>query len=56
MKLETRGVKVFRVFNVIILTVISLLCLLPFLNVMALSFSDKIAVAKGGGNLLAREL
>lgn len=47
MKLETRGVKVFRVFNVIILTVVSLLCLLPFLNVMALSFSDKIAVAKG---------
>lgn len=47
MKLETKGVKIFRMFNVIILTTLALLCLFPFLNVVALSFSDKIAVASG---------
>ena len=43
MKIESKGVKVFRVFNVLILIALGLICLLPFLNVIALSFSDKIA-------------
>ena len=47
MKIESKGVKIFRVFNVMILTALALLCLLPFLNVLALSFSDKIAAASG---------
>lgn len=47
MKIETKGVKIFRVFNVLILTILALLCLLPFLNIVALSFSDKIAAAGG---------
>ena len=47
MKIESKGVKIFRVFNVVILTALALLCLLPFLNVLALSFSDKIAAASG---------
>ena len=47
MKIESKGVKVFRVFNVLILIALGLICLLPFLNVIALSFSDKIAAASG---------
>lgn len=47
MKIQSRGVKIFRVFNVLILIILALSCLLPFLNVVALSFSDKIAAAAG---------
>lgn len=47
MKIDTKGVKIFQVFDVIILAILALLCLFPFLNVVALSFSDKIAVASG---------
>lgn len=32
MKIESKGVKIFRVFNVMILTALALLCLLPFLK------------------------
>ena len=37
--------KVFLVINYIVLTVISLTCILPFFNLLAVSFSDKTAVA-----------
>ncbi|HJB60990.1 MAG TPA: carbohydrate ABC transporter permease [Candidatus Ruminococcus gallistercoris] len=37
--------KVFLVINYIVLTVISLTCILPFINLLAVSFSDKTAVA-----------
>lgn len=37
--------KIFLVINYIVLTVISLTCILPFINLLAVSFSDKTAVA-----------
>lgn len=37
--------KVFLVINYIVLTVISLTCILPFINLLAVSFSDKTSVA-----------
>ena len=37
--------KLFLVVNYIILTIISLLCVLPFINLLAISFSEKPAVA-----------
>lgn len=46
-RIESKGVKAFRVFNVIILSIIASICLLPFLNVIALSFSDKNATMAG---------
>jgi putative aldouronate transport system permease protein len=44
---KTTGRKVFLVFNVLFLTVVSLICVLPFLNLLAISFSNKNAVASG---------
>lgn len=37
--------KVFLVINYIVLTILSLMCVLPFINLLAISFSDKTAVA-----------
>lgn len=37
--------KAFLVINYIVLTVVSLMCVLPFINLLAISFSDKTAVA-----------
>lgn len=37
--------KLFLVINYIILTIVSLMCILPFINLLAISFSDKTAVA-----------
>lgn len=37
--------KLFLVINYIILTIVSLVCILPFINLLAISFSDKTAVA-----------
>ena len=37
--------KLFLVVNYIVLTIISLLCVLPFINLLAISFSEKTAVA-----------
>lgn len=41
---ESIGRKVFRVFNVIVLILLALICLLPFVNVIAISFSDSFYV------------
>ena len=41
--------RIFMVFNIIILTALSLLCILPFVNLLAISFSNKTAVA---GNMV----
>jgi putative aldouronate transport system permease protein len=38
--------KVFMAFNYLILGSLSLLCVLPFINVLAISFSDKISVTE----------
>lgn len=37
--------KVFLVINYVILTLLALVCVLPFVNLLAMSFSDKTAVA-----------
>ncbi len=44
---NSRGYKVFTVINYIILTLLALLCFLPLLNVLAMSFSDRSATAAG---------
>ena len=41
---ESSGRKVFRVVNVIVLILLALICLLPFVNVIAISFSDSFYV------------
>lgn len=41
---ESTGRKVFRVANVIVLILLALICLLPFVNVIAISFSDSFYV------------
>ena len=41
---ESTGRKVFRVVNVIVLTALALICLLPFINVIAVSFSNSFYV------------
>jgi putative aldouronate transport system permease protein len=43
----SRGYKVFTVFNIILLSALALICLLPLLNVLAISLSDRAAVAAG---------
>lgn len=46
MKTKASGSRIaFLVVNFIVLTVISLLCILPFINLLAISFSSKTAVA-----------
>lgn len=39
--------KIFMVFNIMFITLISLTCILPFINLLAISFSDKIPVTAG---------
>ena len=41
---RTRGEKVFGVFNILLLTAISLSCLLPFVHILAKSLSNNVAV------------
>ena len=41
---ESTGRKVFRVVNVIVLILLALICLLPFVNVIAISFSNSFYV------------
>ena len=43
--------KIFMVFNIVFLTVVSLLGILPFINLLAISFSSKTAVSTGQGSL-----
>lgn len=47
MKYMTRGMKIFRVFNYIFITLVSLSCFLPLLNTLAVSFSSPVAVSTG---------
>lgn len=49
--LMTNGQKVFNVFNLIILTVLGMLCLIPFWHVICLSFSDAAPVLAGNVSL-----
>ena len=47
MHYKTKGNKIFNGINIIILAIISLTCVLPFVNLLAISFSDASAVAAG---------
>lgn len=44
---QTRGQKIFSVFNYVLLGLTAVLCLLPLVHVIALSFSDNAAVSGG---------
>lgn len=39
--------KIFMAFNILFLTLVSLICILPFINLLAVSFSSKTAVSTG---------
>lgn len=44
---KSRGRKIFNIFNIILLFVISMTCVLPFVHLLAVSFSKGTAVAAG---------
>jgi putative aldouronate transport system permease protein len=44
---ESVGYKVFKSFNYTFLLLIAVACLIPLINVLAISFSDKISIASG---------
>lgn len=52
MQYKTKANKIFNVVNIAILTIVSLTCVLPFVNLLAISFSDAAAVAAGKVNFL----
>ena len=45
--------RIFLVINTIFLLLVALVCIAPFVNLLAISFSDKVAVA-AGGHVLAK--
>lgn len=46
MKIKTSlSRKIFMTFNILFLTLVALTCVLPFINLLAISFSSKVAVA-----------
>ena len=47
MQYKTRANRIFHFVNIFILAVVFLLCVLPFINLLAISFSDSAAVAAG---------
>ena len=47
MQYKTRANRIFHFVYIFILAVVSLLCVLPFINLLAISFSDSAAVAAG---------
>ena len=48
MKIKTStSRKVFVVFNTVILTLLAVSCIVPFINVIAVSLSDQISVTSG---------
>ncbi len=47
MKKVSIGTRIFQIFNALVLTILALLCLLPLLNIVALSFSNSVAAASG---------
>lgn len=53
---QTKGEKIFTIFNVIFLTGFALLCLLPFFHVIAQSLSSHRAITSGEVHLLPKEL
>ncbi|MFC6086019.1 carbohydrate ABC transporter permease [Sphaerisporangium aureirubrum] len=51
---RTRGYRVFQGVNAVILTVVVLVTLYPFVNILARSFSDENAIRSGQVNLIPR--
>ncbi|MEF2964863.1 carbohydrate ABC transporter permease [Paenibacillus sp. M1] len=51
----TKSEKVFDIFNVILMTVILIVTLYPFLNVLAISFNDSTDTVRGGIYIWPRE-
>lgn len=49
---STRGYQIFRVINTIVLTLVLIVTLYPFVNIVARSFSDEFAIRAGKVNLL----
>lgn len=47
MHFMTRGMRIFRICNYIVITLVSLSCLLPMINTLAVSFSSPAAVSSG---------
>jgi putative aldouronate transport system permease protein len=47
MRKTTTGSRVFNIFNICFLILTAAVCLLPILNVLALSFSDNISIQQG---------
>lgn len=52
---ETKGEKIFNVLNILIMTVIAIVTLYPFLNVIAISFNDSIDTVRGGITIFPRQ-
>lgn len=46
-KKKPAGQRVFNAFNILILSLLTLSCILPFIHVIAVSFSDKAMVSRG---------
>lgn len=44
---QSKGRKVFNIFNIILLLIVAMTCVLPFLHLLAVSFSKGTAVAAG---------
>lgn len=49
--IQTRGQKIFSIFNTIFLVFTGLVCLLPFWHIISISLSDKVPVIAGQVNL-----
>ena len=45
--IRQKEIKFFNFVNIFILTIVSLTCILPFINLLAISFSDSAAVSAG---------
>lgn len=52
---STRSEKIFDIFNIILMTVILIITLYPFLNVLAISLNDSTDTVRGGIYLWPRE-
>lgn len=53
---ESRGRKAFNIVNIIILSCITLICILPFIHLLAISLSSEAATASGEVGLFPKEV
>ena len=52
---NSKGERIFRGFNIIIMGIVTLVCLLPLLNVVALSFSSSTAASTGSVTFIPKD-